>query len=336
MIFIIIIINYLTIMIYNKVLFQYKSQLCCLIFNEITMYDLADKTSGIELDKDTFKNYIIKWLDTFINEDKQFETIQIIGCLDDTIESDNVSYWILIDESNNKLFHSTLPQATHEPDFNLFYNKFIETNNLWDGKDYPNVNKEQAYLTGIKKNFKQMKIYIKERVELINKRVELLNKIIGLVTNVEKLAYYKARKANQFVRKFQYNVPNSKKVMVEKMVCPIVVTRCDYKENKLSSSYSTREYFINWDILGKQPEPKLNYFSSYSFGSSHLPKKPTYKYFEMEPENKSSSAFLIHYRIVMRDDGHDYYQSHTHDPEVNYKFGSDIEFTEIYLKNLAK
>lgn len=270
-------------MCYANLLFLYKNQLSSLLFNEITVYNFSTKLD--------YKTYLIEVLSLFIKDDQQFDTIKIINIIDIidnvTLETDPIKYYLDINEQTGKIIYNN-----NALDFNVVYNEFLQKYNLWNGKDY-------LYDFLLMKNKKSVKEQVKKRQETIKNNISLLYKLKKLYSkNKTKCEQYKLQIANQLVIQYKYNITNYKKINVDKIVSPIIVTKLNDIETRISKNYSKQQYSIS----------------------------------VMSNNNISS----INYKIIMVDDGHDYYSSSEYTPTVSYDINENSMFSKIYLTNLLK
>lgn len=270
-------------MCYANLLFLYKNQLSSLLFNEITVYNFSTKLD--------YKTYLIEVLSLFIKDDQQFDTIKIINIIDIvdnvSLETEPIKYYIDINEQTGKIIYNN-----NALDFNVVYNEFLQKYNLWNGKDY-------LYDFLLMKNKKSVKEQVKKRQETIKNNISLLYKLKKLYSkNKTKCEQYKLQIANQLVIQYKYNITNYKKINVNKIASPIIVTKLYYIETRISKNYSKQQYSIS----------------------------------VMSNNNKST----INYKIIMVDDGYDYYSSHSHTPTVSYDINENSMFSKIYLTNLLK
>jgi hypothetical protein len=265
-------------MCYANLLFLYKNQLSSLLFNEITVYNFSTNLD--------YKTYLIEILSLFIKDDQQFETIKIINIID-IVETEPIKYYLDINEQTEKIIYNA-----NALDFNLIYNEFLQKYNLWNGKDY-------LYDFLLMKNKKNVKEQVKKRQETIKNNINLLYKLKKLYSkNKIKCEQYKLQIANQLVIQYKYNITNYKKINVDKIASPIIVTKLNDIETRISKNYSKQQYSITI----------------------------------MTNNNKST----INYKIIMVDDGHDYYSSSEYTPTVSYDINENSMFSKIYLTNLLK
>jgi hypothetical protein len=281
-------------MCYANLLFLYKNQLSSLIFNEITVFNFSTKLD--------YKTYLIEVLSLFIKDDQQFDTIKIINIVDiiDNVETEPIKYYIDINEQTEKIIYNAGPFQSdlcddldgNALDFHLVYNEFLQKYNLWNGKDY-------LYHFLLMKNKKSVKEQVKKRQETIKNNISLLYKLKKLYSkNKTKCEQYKLQIANQLVIQYKYNITNYKKINVDKIASPIIVTKLNDIETRISKNYSKQQYSITI----------------------------------MTNNNKST----INYKIIMVDDGHDYYSSSEYTPTVSYDINENSIFSKIYLTNLLK
>jgi len=274
-------------MCYANLLFLYKNQLSSLIFNEITVFNFSTKLD--------YKTYLIEVLSLFIKDDQQFDTIKIINIIDNvSLETESIKYYIDINEQTEKIIYNACPfQCDDNPlDFHVVYNEFLQKYNLWNGKDYLN-----DFL--LIKNKKELKEQVKKRQETIDNNISLLYKLKKLYSkNKTKCEQYKLKIANQLVIQYKYNITNYKKINFNKIVSPIIVTKLNDIETRISKNYSKQQYSITI----------------------------------MSNNNKST----INYNIIMVDDGNDYYSSSEYTPTVSYDINENSMFSKIYLTNLLK
>lgn len=274
-------------MCYANLLFLYKNQLSSLIFNEITVFNFSTKLD--------YTKYLTEVLSLFIKDDQQFDTIKIINIIDNvSLETEPIKYYIDINEQTEKIIYNAgLFQCdANALDFHLIYNEFLQKYNLWNGKDYLN-----DFL--LIKNKKELKEQVKKRQETINNNISLLYKLKKLYSkNKTKCEQYKIKIANQLVIQYKYNITNYKKINVNKIVSPIIVTKLNDIETRISKNYSKQQYSITI----------------------------------MSNNNKST----INYNIIMVDDGNDYYSSSEYTPTVSYDINENSMFSKIYLTNLLK
>ena len=289
-------------MCYANLLFLYKNQLSSLIFNEITVFNFSTKLD--------YKTYLTEVLSLFIKDDQQFDTIKIINIIDIvdnvdnvdnvTLQTEPIKYYIDINEQTGKIIYNAGPFQSdlcddldnENVDFNLIYNEFLQKYNLWNGKDY-------LYDFLLIKNKKSVKEHVKKRQETIDNNISLLYKLKKLYSkNKIKCEQYKLQIANQLVIQYKYNITNYKKINVDKIVSPIIVTKLNDIETRISKNYSKQQYSIT----------------------------------VMSNNNKST----INYKIIMVDDGNDYYSSSEYTPTVSYDINENSMFSKIYLTNLLK
>jgi hypothetical protein len=260
-------------MCYANLLFLYKNQLSSLLFNEITVYNFSTNLD--------YKTYLIEILSLFIKDDQQFDTIKIINIID-IVETEPIKYYLDINEQTEKIIYNA-----NALDFNLIYNEFLQKYNLWNGKDY-------LYDFLLMKNKKNVKEQVKKRQETIKNNINLLYKLKKLYSkNKTKCDQYKLKIANQLVIQYKYYITNYKKINVNKIATPIIVTKLNYIKTRIDQQYSISV---------------------------------------MSNNNIST----INYKIIMVDDGHDYYESHSHTPTVSYDINENSMFTKIYLIDLLK
>ena len=260
-------------MCYANLLFLYKNQLSSLLFNEITVYNFSTNLD--------YKTYLIEILSLFIKDDQQFETIKIINIID-IVETEPIKYYLDINEQTEKIIYNA-----NALDFNLIYNEFLQKYNLWNGKDY-------LYDFLLMKNKKNVKEQVKKRQETIKNNINLLYKLKKLYSkNKTKCDQYKLKIANQLVIQYKYYITNYKKINVNKIATPIIVTKLNYIKTRIDQQYSISVMTNN-------------------------------------------NISTINYKIIMVDDGHDYYESHSHTPTVSYDINENSMFTKIYLIDLLK
>ena len=267
-------------MCYANLLFLYKNQLSSLLFNEITVYNFSTNLD--------YKKYLIEVLSLFIKDDQQFDTIKIINIIDNvSLETDPIKYYININEQTEKIIYNA-----NALDFNLIYNEFLQKYNLWNGKDY-------LYDFLLMKNKKNVKEQVKKRQETIKNNISLLYKLKKIYSkNEKKREQYELKIANQLVIQYKYYITNYKKINVDKIVSPIIVTKLNDIETRISKNYSKQQYSIS--VIS------------------------------------NNNISTINYKIIMVDDGHDYYESHSHTPTVSYDINENSMFTKIYLIDLLK
>ena len=280
-------------MCYANLLFLYKNQLSSLLFNEITVFNFSTKLD--------YKTYLIEVLSLFIKDEQQFDTINIINIIDTidnvTVETEPIKYYIDINEQTEKIIYNS-----NALDFNVIYNEFLQKYNLWNGKDYLD-----DFL--LMKNKKELKEQVKKRQETIKNNISLLYKLKKLYSkNKTKCINYSLSEAyicplglkivNQLVIQYKYNITNYKKINFNKIVSPIIVTKLNDIETRISKNYSKQQYSITI----------------------------------MSNNNKST----INYKIIMVDDGNDYYSSSEYTPTVSYDINENSMFSKIYLTNLLK
>jgi hypothetical protein len=290
-------------MIYNKVLFQYKNQLCYLVFSEITAYDLSHQIESnkksqetamsyydkpnLKIDNELIHNYISKWFGLFIKEELNFEMIKIIGCLDNSLSMDNITYYILIDEKEKKIIYDT-----NELVFDDLYNDFIKNNNLWSGNDFDGKEFDcdnYIKISKEKNGKKSIKTIITNHLKVLDERINFLDKIIDCIESKDKKNFYLGKKALQYSIKFNFTISNYKKINLEHLLINDNILKLYKNEKRINETYSLSTYYIE--------------FENYS----------------------------ITYKKAMVDDGHDYYTAHGYKPDIKYDVPS---YDDKYYKKL--
>ncbi len=302
---------------YSKLLFTYNNHLGCLLFNEITLWDLINKTTSkpnkeenswkymnfkLKITNESYQDYLTRWLKIIYQDN--LSPFQIIGMID----SDKLDYPILIDEKNKQI-----KILTETIDFDSKYKMFLESNGIWNGQVYNSNELDLNYWTSIKKSNK-LKEKIREIDQETNGYVKLLDDIIYAMkdqNNETKRDYYITFRASLIAKHYKYAITNYKKINLKKFIIPIYVSLCKCTESRISKTYSVNKIELACDIV-KQ--------SSINSSTNSLTNLPT--------------LFSVLHSTVMVDDGHDYYSSHAHTPTAYFCYNNtQSPFTELYMRH---
>lgn len=233
--------------IYEDVLFLVNGKLCQIFFDELIFFYYLFKKYEYIIDyninksklKTNLKSYIELWLNKLnINE----YDLKIIGKINDYITSDNIDYYILIDEKNKIINFDK--NIIEKDDYNKIFNNIINENNLWDKIDYyddetdyeailctlelyndvENIEeandilyeddkKEYERALNIYNNYHN-KLYIKNKIKDTEFKISYLRKVVNkyYYDNKDKQKIYLQKLCTQYCRLYKYTNNNFEKI----------------------------------------------------------------------------------------------------------------------------
>jgi hypothetical protein len=214
-------------MYYKTVLFIYDGKKCYCVFNELAFKDFSYKQSQTVIySSENLIKYIKLWLNN-IDIDIINLSIDLIGIIDTLCNND---YYIIIDEKNKKLKNNKLKM-----NYDIFYDKFINNNNLWNGTDFIKNENETDNKDIIMKYLDDSKY----KLNILESIIQEINEF----HEFEKKNYYLKKKATQLCRIYKYKTDT-----YEKLKYNILVTKIIKLENKISNYELSKKKLIVYNI----------------------------------------------------------------------------------------